>query len=154
MQWFNNLRLSAKLIGAFVILAAIVALVGNIGRTTSDELGERVHAMKTDVVDAIIYLGDVDREMQLYRGDVWKYLALPADTDKAATLREVEARPASIESMFRKYSQTQAFPGEGEARQDFLTAWSQIVAIRTRAVSLAQSNPAEAARVLLVLGLE
>ena len=148
MQWFNNLKLPTKLIGAFIALAAIVALVGNIGRTTSTELGGRVKSMKTDVVDAIIYLAEVDREMQLYRGDTWKYLALPPEIDHGPALREIEARPAAIEATYRKYLQTPPFPGETEARQEFMAAWSQIIAIRSQAVALGRTNPSQGALVL------
>ena len=35
MQWFNDMKLSLKLTSAFIALAAVVALVGNVGRTTS-----------------------------------------------------------------------------------------------------------------------
>ncbi len=88
MQWVNNLRLPVKLTGAFILLSIIVAWVGNIGRTTSAELGGRVKSMKVDVVDAIINLQTVDHEMQLYRGDVWKLLAQPVGADRSGSTRD------------------------------------------------------------------
>ena len=75
MQSFKNLKVSVKLTGAFILLAAIVALVGNVGRASTVELGGRVQSMKVDVIDAIVSLRETERQMMLYRGDVWKLLA-------------------------------------------------------------------------------
>jgi methyl-accepting chemotaxis protein len=144
MQWLNNLRLSVKLTGAFILLSMVVAWVGNIGRLTSSELGARVNAMKVDVVDAIINLNTVDHEMQLSRGDVWKLLAQPPGSDRSGILKDIESRPHAIEAAYARYETSATFPGEPEQRSLFRAALNQAMAGRKRAAALSERSLAEA----------
>ncbi|MFZ5896189.1 MAG: methyl-accepting chemotaxis protein [Myxococcota bacterium] len=152
MQWLNNLKLSVKLTSAFIVLAAIVALVGNIGRSASHDLGGRVKELKDGVIDALVFLHDADREMQLYRGDVWKVLAQPSNMDHGAMMKELEARPRAVEAAFEKYAATIRFPGEAEAAEEFRTNFAKAVAARNKAIAAVATSREEAYKILSTEG--
>ncbi|MGC4093301.1 MAG: methyl-accepting chemotaxis protein [Polyangiaceae bacterium] len=139
MQWFNNLKVSVKLTGAFILLAAVVALVGNVGRVSTIELGGRVQSMKSDVVDSLIYLRETERQMMLYRGDVWKLLA-EKDVDHTELLKIIDGRTRAVEQAFEKYSGTIRFPGEAELAAEYREEFAQIAAARAKSVAMEMTS--------------
>lgn len=151
MQWFNNLKLSVKLTSAFVLVAALVALVGNVGRTASNELGNSVKYMKENSFDAMVNLAAADHEMQIYRGDLWKYVLLAEDptADLSALRRQLEASPAAVERPYKLYEASEAFPGEAEARQAYWSAWQRVRNHRQRAAEIATKSRSEAVKIMI-----
>ncbi|HET9932684.1 MAG TPA: MCP four helix bundle domain-containing protein, partial [Polyangiaceae bacterium] len=147
MQWFNNLKLAVKLTSCFILLAILVGLVGNVGRSSTNELGGRVQLMKENVIEAIVNLRDAERQMTLYRGDVWKLLA-DEGAPHGELIREIEARPAAVERALQKYDSRTKFPGEAELVQEFRSKFAELTAIRNRAVSMEATAHHDAVRLM------
>jgi len=147
MQWFNDLKVSVKLTGAFILLAGVVALVGQVGRAGTVELGGRVQSMKSDVVDSIIFLREAERQMLLYRGDVWKLLA-EKDVDHTDLLKNIDGRRPAVERSMEQYSATIRFPGEAELAQEFSREFGQIAAVRAKVIVLERTDKEQAIKLL------
>ncbi len=149
MNWIKELPLAVKLTGAFVLLSLVVALVGNIGRSANAELGERLKSVKTDVIDAVVYLNVIDHELESYRGDIWKLLATSSEEDRSAILHEIEKHGPAIEAAYVKYEATVAYPGEAEQRQVFRAALHHLNAACERTVSISARSIPEAHATML-----
>lgn len=149
MNWIKELPLAVKLTGAFILLSLTVALVGNIGRSANADLGERMKSVKTDVVDAVVYLNVIDHELESYRGDIWKLLATSAGEDRSTILREIEAHGPALEAAYTKYEGTLAYPGEAEQRQLFRAALRHLNTACERTVAASARSVPEAHAMML-----
>ncbi len=112
MQWLKDIKLAVKLTGAFVVLAIVVGVVGMLGRSATQDLSGRVKFLKENIVTAIIELGNVELQLQLYRGSAWKTAAVEDEKVRSEAWQQAQNALTAAQEAFARYEPTATFPGE------------------------------------------
>ena len=119
----NNLKMSVKLIGGFVVVALIAALLSYLGYTNMKTINDGMTSMYFDRLVPVSDLGKMDAELYQLRGDVYKMILIPSEasaskTEMATIVKDINARIA-------KYKATSLLDTEAAELPVFETAWSE-----------------------------
>jgi methyl-accepting chemotaxis protein len=106
MDWYKNLRITAKLLVGFVLVAAIAATVGWIGFQKAHALAEADAFLFEKNTLGLQYLGDFDAVWRVQRADL--YVAATARTEEAreAALRHMLGADEKARDYLKKYTAT------------------------------------------------
>ena len=123
MNAINNLKMRVKLIGGFVVVALIAALLAYLGYTNMKMINDGMTSMYFDRLVPVSDLGKVDAELYQFRGDVYKMLLIPSETSVSKT--EMVTIVKDIDARIVKYKATSLLDTEVAELRVFETAWSE-----------------------------
>jgi methyl-accepting chemotaxis protein len=87
MKWFYNLKIGARLIGAFIVVGAITAIVGVMGISNMGKIANLANSSYTNETVAIGYLADAHAALlEMARAE--KNLLLASSAEERTTYRE------------------------------------------------------------------
>ncbi|MFZ6031122.1 MAG: MCP four helix bundle domain-containing protein [Chloroflexota bacterium] len=121
MSALNNLNVGLKLIGGFLLVAAIIVVVAVISWYGMNSINTNVQNMYTDRLVPARQLGQISSDIYRIRGNVYKYMLLPEE--RSAVRTENDALIKSIESTLRAYEATEMTAEEDAALQQFKQDW-------------------------------
>ncbi len=104
MKWIYNLKVSAKLTVAFGLIMVILLAVTYLGYSGIASVQAGMETMYQDRTLPIQWVGNANTALYSLRGNVFKYLLIPAERQK--TLQAIEADQKRIEEMLNKYRET------------------------------------------------
>lgn len=121
MQIIDNIPIGRKLIGSFLIIAAIIAVVAILGYSNMGLINSGMTGMYQDRLIPIQDLGAADAKLYEIRGDFYKYIIIPEE--RATLSSKFETDIASVDAIIAKYRGTNLLETEVEELQRFDTAW-------------------------------
>lgn len=83
MKWYQNLKISAKLLSAFILISVVTAAVGIFGIQNSNRLAGSIGHMYANNTLPILYLGQADIGFLNLRVDARDYVIATNKADKA-----------------------------------------------------------------------
>ena len=122
MNAFNNLKVSVKLIGGFLIVALIIVVVSLISYTNMKNINDGMTTLYFDRTLPIEQVGAADAAFYFIRGDVYKYLLVPGE--RAKTKQSIEANTRIVNENFGKYRATFLVQEEKDALALFDKDWA------------------------------
>lgn len=102
MKQVDNLKTRTKLLGGFLLLALIMALLGYLSWSDLLKTSTDAENIYQQVVLPAGPLGEIDAGMMENAKDVWKYTALPA-SDRPAVKKAVEADLVKVQSQIEAF---------------------------------------------------
>lgn len=76
MDAFNNLKVGAKLISGFMVVALVVVVVAVVGYFNMKSIDDGMTTMYVDRLVPIEDMGQADAALSEMRGDVYKYILI------------------------------------------------------------------------------
>jgi methyl-accepting chemotaxis protein len=145
MNWLNNIKIGTKLVGGFIIVTILLAVVAVMGYINMKNINDGMTAMYFDRLVPIQQLGQANADMYKIRGDVFKYAVL-AKTEGVAILNSIKAAKASTDENIKAYRATQLLDSEKEGLAVFDPAWALYSSEVDKVIGLMQAGNSEAAK--------
>ncbi|MBM4423094.1 MAG: HAMP domain-containing protein, partial [Chloroflexi bacterium] len=122
MNAFNNLKTGVKLVGGFLLVAAIIVVVAVLGYSDMKSLNDGMRGMYFESTLPIEDLGQADAAMYQLRGDVYKYILLPDEREKV--LEAITEATRTANERVDKYRATYLVEEEVQGLAEFDLAWA------------------------------
>ena len=121
MNPINNVRFAVKLVGGYLLIAAIIAVVAVIGFTNMQRLNANIGSMYDDRLLPVQQVGDIATGVYRIRGDVYKYISEP--TARALTEQDIQTQVQMINANIGKYKATQMTEAEKNLIKELDNEW-------------------------------
>ncbi|MBI4671082.1 MAG: methyl-accepting chemotaxis protein [Chloroflexi bacterium] len=122
MHTLNNVKLSVKLIGGFLLVAGVIVVVAVLGFTTMDTMHQAQDDLYNGNLLPIQHLGMAESKAYELRGDVYKFLLLPAERSKLKD--KITTALGSVDALVQKYRVTDTSEEEKAELAKFDAAWA------------------------------
>jgi methyl-accepting chemotaxis protein len=129
MSFIDDMKIGKKLIGGFLIVLLLLAIVAVVGYTSISTMNTRSASMYDDRTVPIGQLGQAESSFYQARGDIYKSILIPAEKDSSLTA--IDADIANIDKQIAAYSSSYMAADEKAAYAQFqtdYTAWKAEVA--------------------------
>ncbi len=103
MKWFYNMKISAKLITGFIIVALIAALVGVVGINNINEISKSDTMLYEENTLGVDYAGQASTYFQRIRFNVVKMLLVDEVEVFNDCINNIENYTAETEAYFKLY---------------------------------------------------
>ena len=143
MKVLNNLNTRRKLIGAFLITAAITLVVAFIGYSNMNTIMQGTDSIYDDSLIPVSDLGEIDAGLMQIRGDVFKVLLIPSEAEVSEA--SIATMISEIDAYIEKYKSTELHDSEIEELKIFEPAWAEYRAAFTETLSLFDRGNQDAA---------
>ncbi len=151
MNALNNIKVGIKLIGGYLLVAVIIAVVAVIGFVNIQRVDDFVGQMYMDRLLPVQQLGVVDAALYRLRGNTYKYMAIPGEQSVAE--QDMLVQIQVIDDEIQKIKAA-SFDDSGDLAQitDIETKWAAYKANVLEVVQLYKAGNSEAAFALMVDG--
>ena len=150
MKWFYNLKISAKLITGFIIVALIAALVGVVAISNLNEISKSDAALYEENTLGIDYAGKAATFFQRIRYNAVKLLIVNDTEDFNQAINNIETYISDTEKYLLLYEEG-IINSEDEANfAKMKPHWEAYKALIQNAVRLAQNGEMEEASYIIV----
>ena len=149
MNWYRNLRISVKLIWAFLIVALIAGAIGLIGMFNLNTVSKRAEYLYEYGTEPIVIMAEILDYYQENRVETRNLVFMDTSDDVSATVNEMKARANSIRELMDRYDKT-IWDDEGrEQFEIFKTAHSAYVPMMEEILELILNGKKQEAANLL-----
>ena len=155
MQWFYDLKIRAKLILSFGLLALIASVIGYFGYTGIGDVKLNQDALYGDSFTMISQLSETGEMVLTARGNLLAALNAPTDELKQKYLATLDDLCPKVDAFVEKFSHENLDKEEQTLFPQFKDAWSKYNPIIHRAAGLiSQKKNAEAVSLIYGEGLQ
>jgi len=70
MNWYRNLKISSKLVGAFLVVVGLTAVLGMVASQQLSEIKEDAHNLQVDYLPGVTFISEISYESARYRREV------------------------------------------------------------------------------------
>lgn len=140
MKWFNNLRISVKLISAFVIISVLMAGVGVYGLVNLNSLNTTLKQMYQDQLIPVREALQANvgyNQLRIYVRDL--YMA-KTDQENVDALKRLQESRSFVEDRVKSYRSTNLTDAGRQIIEPFDTIWAEYTAYLDQAVTLNNEN--------------
>ncbi len=150
MNALNNLKTAVKLLGGFIIICLLLAVVGAMGFVNMKNIND---GLTTMYFDRLVPVGDLSLvEARIYgiRGDTYKYMFFPEVRE--ATKGKIYDKVAEIDQLIDKYSNTSLLNSEVAGLEAFNTSWKNFQDALTEFLGFVDNDQEVEARATILDG--
>ena len=122
MKAWNNLSIGRKLIAGFLVIAAILAVIGAYGSVSMSNMQTRQDTIYNDALLPTQELGNAYSAVYTMRGDVYKAMLTPDQL--AASEKAIAADVAEVNKQLASYRKSNLTPEEKDQLAKFDPAWA------------------------------
>jgi methyl-accepting chemotaxis protein len=122
MKMINHLKVGAKLIGGFLVVAVIVLIVAFVGYQNMKSINDGMTTMYFDRALPIEQLGHAREALYIMRGDAYKYILIAEQ--RSETEKEVSDSIAEVNQHIDEYRATSLLQVEKDELAKFDLAWA------------------------------
>lgn len=123
MSLIDDISIGKKLIGGFLIIGAIVAVIAILGYGNMETLNDTSDAMYHDNLVPIQALGNADAKLYEIRGDLYKYIAIPQERESAKS--KFEENFKAVDLFMKEYSSAEMTDAEKTELAKYDAAYEQ-----------------------------
>jgi methyl-accepting chemotaxis protein len=120
----NNIKIGARLTGSFLVIVVILIAVAMVGYINIRSIAIRSAAMYTQNTAAIEQMGSINASLEKMRGDLYRYVAVPADRNKTA--QSINEQIASVNDIVLSYRSRDLKTEEKKILGEFEAAWPEM----------------------------
>ncbi len=124
MKWFMNLRIAAKLISSFVLVALIAGCVGMVGLMNINTINEEDTRLYKQNTLGIEELGNACIYYQRVRYNITKIILSDSETAESSIVR-IEDFTKKANECLDRYQDTIALQEERDNYTDLVTSWTE-----------------------------
>ena len=117
----DNVKLSAKLIGGFLVVAILLAVVAAVGYINMKTINDDMTTMYDDRLVPITQMSNIEAAVHLIRGDLYGLLLFP--DERAEMELEITENRAEVEKNIEQYRATFLVQAEIDHLAEFDAAW-------------------------------
>ncbi|CFX40168.1 Chemotaxis methyl-accepting receptor [Syntrophomonas zehnderi OL-4] len=150
MKWFDNLRLKTKLMLGFGLVSLFLIIIGIIGVTSTQKIGNAIDDMYNQSVVPLGLLTNLTDEIMSARGDLWQALADPNEAQEA--MQKMQERFTAADKNLKSLEGQKMTPREKELFGTFKKEYSEYVAWCTEIEGLITAQRFEEAEELVIAG--
>ncbi len=136
MNWFYNLKVSAKLLIGFGTLSVIAAIIGFIGITNLKTLEQSDTEMYENMTLPITWMGDISTNFQRVRVNTRDVVLAESDTEIEKFISRIQEYRSNIDELGKKFEERilsdqmrQAFEEFKKTRVDYGKHLDELIAI-------------------------
>jgi methyl-accepting chemotaxis protein len=153
MNWFNDMKIGKKLIGAFVVVGAITAVVGYMGISNMGKIADLAASLYANETLGISYLKQADIEL-IHMDRAEKNLLLASTTeDRDHYKGRIQADIGFVNSDLEKARPLVHTDKGKELLAKFDQSWKEYQEVAGQVVSLAEKDQLEQKRASLDLSV-
>jgi len=149
MNWYYNLKISVKLLSAFIVVALIAGVIGAIGVSKISEIAAADTKMYEKITVPIGYLSDISTGFQRTRINLREMVGAESQADKQAANDLIKKLRAANTEMINSYEKTILTEDGRKVFEDFKKAREAYGQIIDRVVPLAMADKDAEAMVIL-----
>jgi len=149
MNWFRNMKISAKLTAGFAIVALIAGLIGAMGVLSLNDISDNAKYLYEY---ATVPIQNVSSALGLYqenRVETRNLLLLESDEDINERIDDIAERANKIQEILNEYEKTIATETGRAYYQEFVTAYNTYLPILDEIIELVQDDRKEEAYAVL-----
>ena len=124
MNWLNNIKISAKLVGSFIIIVILLAVVAVAGFINMKNINDGMTTMYFDRLIPIKQLGAADAEIFDIRGDTFKYGLVKGTAEGASLLAGLDTKAEEVNKNMKAYRGSYLLDSEKAGLVDFDAEWA------------------------------
>jgi methyl-accepting chemotaxis protein len=121
---FNNIKVGTKLIGSFLAVVVILAAVAMIGYVNIKSIAARGDVMYSQNTVAIEEMGSIVAGLEKMRGDIYRYIDVPADRQKMAAAQNEAI--SLVNETIQNYKKRNIGAEDKKIIADFEAAWPEM----------------------------
>jgi methyl-accepting chemotaxis protein len=106
MKWYDDLRLSRKLLLGFSLVAALTAAIGLIAFRELSRLAESDLALYEKALLPVRHLGEINGNFRAQRAYFYQAITAGTPTDREAALKAIDDLEAKVQKSFEEYAPT------------------------------------------------
>ncbi len=125
MKWYRNLKISAKLIIGFLVVAAIAVVVGIVGLVNIFEINEGSDLLFKQNTLGLEYVGDSYSDFERLRYNALKSIIVDTKEEKAETIGKVEELCTTIDGLLLNYKNTIDTEEEASLYEHLSLSWEE-----------------------------
>ncbi len=149
MQWFDDLKIGAKLTVAFVLVAAGAGLIGWVGLSGLRDTTQRMASMYANQVLPLQNLGYANAALLLARAKMGDLVQATDGAQRRESARLIEEEGRKVEEHLEAYRKKALSKEEQETLLKFQSAWEELQRLRGKAITMALGgHGAKAAEIL------
>ena len=130
MRWFHNLKISSKLLAAFLLLLALTVAMGFFGISQMGHMRTAFDAVSTNWMPSIQYASDANTNTSDFRAAEIQHVLAVEPGHKAEYERRMHAELAKLERNLERYTPLALTEEEQRALAAFHSLWKEYLAER------------------------
>lgn len=148
MQLADFFSIRTKTLGAFAVVASVAGLVGATGALNAAKMRAQADLMMTEAIEPTMELVEIERNVLLIRGDVWRLVSEPDTVDRPAVTENVAKLRARYLSLIASYESRPLSAEQRRCVEEFKKTLAVARAARGKALELASTDRKAAMRVM------
>ncbi|QOY87046.1 methyl-accepting chemotaxis protein [Paludibaculum fermentans] len=140
MQWFNNLKIGAKLQAGFALVACIAGLIGWVGLSGLSVMNQRSSMLYADRLVPIRDLGYANAAVLNIRTEVRNMLLSNSQEERQRAVSAIQDDNDKLEARIDAYSKTNLTDEEKSMLEKFRTSWPTYKRGRDQVIGLVQAG--------------
>ncbi len=149
MKWFNDLKIGTKLLGSFVLVAAIAGIIGWVGLAGVSQLNARSERLYGDRLVPIQDLAYANIGFLNARTDLRDLLVANDPSKRREAVSSLEQETRNTETRIEAFSKRKLRTEEQEMLRNFQTAFDRYKALREPIIQTALSGQTARAETML-----
>ncbi|MEJ1961945.1 MAG: methyl-accepting chemotaxis protein [Gammaproteobacteria bacterium] len=145
MNWFNNLRLSGKLLASFAVVLAITCALGVLSIVRLGDVAAESETISTIYMPSLDRLGAINTISSDIRISQIRNVVADSDDVRASTASDIESRTAERDHLVKEYEPLISSDEERALWTQAQSDWSEYIAKAARARELAKNGLASSA---------
>ena len=121
---FDNIKVGNKIVGSILMSVAFLATIALIGHVNIRSIATRCNLMYSQNTAAIEEMGSINTNLEKMRGDIYRYIAVPADRNKTA--QSINEQISSVNDIMRSYRSRDLKTEEKKILSEFDVAWPEM----------------------------
>ena len=121
---FNDIKMGTKLTGSFMVIVAILIMVAMVGYINIKSIANRGNDIFTQNTAAIEDMSAINDSLQTMRGDIYRYLDVPADRQKMS--RSIDDTINFVNKTMQTYKNRSNGAEEKKIIAEFDAAWPEM----------------------------
>ncbi|OPX65216.1 MULTISPECIES: methyl-accepting chemotaxis protein [unclassified Methanoregula] len=138
MSFIDDMKIGKKLIGGFVIVLLIMAMIAAYGYMSAQDAASRSKVMYETNLAAIDKMGLVSADFQQMRAEIYRYIYVPAARSAATTT--IDGLKASIRANIDSYSNLDLTDKDKAALNSFETNYATFITEYDKTIKAADAN--------------
>ncbi|MDF2821218.1 MAG: methyl-accepting chemotaxis sensory transducer [Clostridiales bacterium] len=150
MKWFNNMKISVRLIMGFLIIAAIAGVIGVVGIVNIREIDNADTLLYTENTLGLAYSGSASTEFQRIRVNAMKLVTIETEVEREAAVKKIGDYRLNVDDLLLKYDTTISSDDVQKMYNTLTSQWEQYEPYIDEAIKLVNTNQYEQARRLII----
>ena len=140
MNSIRDMRLGAKMLGAFTGIAFIGCLAAVVGEISILETKRHADELISEAIEPSVIMGEIERNIYFARGDMWRLVAEPETAERAKLLATIDKTRTRNDELIKAFLARPLTPDERVLAVDLGREWEAVMTGRMNGVALGATD--------------